>query len=310
MASGCCGGSNCGCVVHAGDHVQVEGSGSASDPFVISSDLDLSVLDNSVFNLTLAGDGSPGSPYVLSVAFAPTASVKDLPDWSNTSPTNGQVPRWNATSGLWEPGSNTTAPVGAVEHDFSMSGDGSSGDPLQVAHDPARYTFTGPDGVGLTDDGINRQVRQYANTSDRGGETTLVPPDLNTLSMLGTAPGKIDYWDGTDWVPLGDIPEVIGGALLEMSGAYTGGRTRTVVKQVAATTDASGAFAILDAGDMSFLGPIAGVLSVQVQPTGSVPFDCVVSAGAGVVSAVAYRLDNGAVYPLQPVTATVTAIIY
>ncbi|MFD3978254.1 hypothetical protein ACFWR6_06675 [Streptomyces griseus] len=65
MAS-CCTRPRCSCLVAAGDGVTVEGNGSASAPYVVSADAApaaLVVTDSPSVDLTLTGDGAPGSPY-------------------------------------------------------------------------------------------------------------------------------------------------------------------------------------------------------------------------------------------------------
>ncbi|WP_439082065.1 hypothetical protein [Streptomyces sp. WL006] len=65
MAS-CCTRPRCSCLVAAGDGVTIEGNGSASAPYVVSADAAptaLVVTDSPSVNLTLTGDGAPGSPY-------------------------------------------------------------------------------------------------------------------------------------------------------------------------------------------------------------------------------------------------------
>src|SRR6478735_3013861 len=157
MPKTCCG-SGCGCVLTSGPGVDVAGAGTAGDPFVLSANI-FEPLDNDTFNITLTGDGETGSPYTIEVEFATTASVKNLPDWSDNVPTNGQVPVWNSTLGLWVPGSNTPAATGSVSHENSLDGDGSPGDALMVVYEPTRFTETYTNGIGVSDIFINQTIR-------------------------------------------------------------------------------------------------------------------------------------------------------
>lgn len=303
--AGCCGGVTCGCAFADGENTTVHGVGSSQDPFRIDLDFGLGVQDNDTFNLTLTGLGTEDDPYTLAVTFASTASIKDLPDVSDSTPTNGQVLVWNTGLGRYQPGSPTPAAAGSVSHDTSLDGDGSPGDELEVVHDPDRFTATTVDGIGLTDAGINRQVRRFANSAARTAADPAV--ELNTLSVLDTNPGVVEYWNGTAW-KVADIPTAIGGELLQLSGAYTGGAVKTVVKQLSTTTDAvDGSFAALSAGD---LGSAAGVLSCVVQPVGATAFVTSLLPQAGSLQAAAYRVDNGTPYLAQPIQAVVTAILY
>lgn len=303
--AGCCGSAAHGTVIVDGAHIQVTGIGSSQDPYVISADFDFGVVDNDTFNLSLAGLGTTDNPYALSVAFASTASVKDFPDWADTVPANGQVPVWNSTTGRWTPGSPTPAAAGSVDTDTSLVGDGSPGSPLEVVHDPDRFTETGADGIGLTDDGVNSLVRRFANEAARNAAA--LPPDSNTVSALDTLEGLLDVWDGSDWLPAEGKPTTIGGQLLALSGPYPGGRVRTIVKQVALTTGTDGTFPLLTTGD---LGSAAGVLSVMVTPVGAAMFGILVSVGSGGVTGTAYRPDTGGVFASQPIQAVVTAVVY
>jgi hypothetical protein len=303
--NGCCGSAAYGVVIDAGPHIEVTGIGSAQDPYVISGDFDFAVADNTTFDLDITGSGTEAEPYVLRVAFASTASVKDFPDWSDNVPSNGQVPVWNSTLGRYVPGSPTPAASGSVSHDTSLVGDGSSGSPLAVVHDPSGYTGTSAPGVGLTAAGINSLNRRFPNSAARTAASPA--PASNTLSALDSAPGLIDVWDGSGWVPVEGQPTVVGGQLLALSGPYAGGRVRRLVKQVALTTQADGTFALLNSSDF---GSAAGVLAVTVQPTGSVMYACLVTASPGSVQGTAYRLDTGGVFGSQPIQAVVTAILY
>jgi hypothetical protein len=305
VGAGCCGAASCACVIADGTHTTVKGSGSGQDPFRIDLDFGFGVVDDDTFNLTLSGLGTEDSPYVLSVAFAGTASVKDFPDWSDTAPTNGQVPVWNTGLGAYIPGSPTPAAAGSVSHDTSLAGDGSPGDELTVVHDPDRFTATTADGIGLTDAGINRQIRRFANAAARDAADPA--PELNTFSVLDTRPGRLEVWGGSYWAAI-DAPAPYGGSLLVLSGEYEGGPVRTFTKQLSETTDPSdGTFSIFNTPE---LGDAAGVLSCVVQPVGTVPFACLVQPLSNSIQGKAFRLDTGAPYPAQPIQAVVTALLY
>lgn len=308
MASGCCGRGGCSCAVQGGDKIQVTGIGVSADPFIISADFDFQVVDNSTFNLTLTGAGTEASPYALQVAFAATAKVADFPDVSDTPPSNGQVLAYNTSTGLWTPSAPTTAASGSVTHDTSLTGDGSVGSPLAAAHATGRFTQTAT-GIGLTDDGINNQVRRFANAAAR---SAAVPaPALNTISALDSAPGLYDRWNGSAWVPAEALPVVIGGALLALSGTYSGGRVVRVVKQFSGTTDLGGNVQLLAGSDfVTPQGTAAGVLSAIVEPTGAVRFDHMVSAQPGFLRMTAYQPASSDVMASQAITATVVALYY
>lgn len=305
--SGCCGGG-CSCVVMEGAHITVEGSGAPTDPFVISADLELSVQDNTTFNLTLAGTGSTDFPYVIGIDYAPTATVRHLPDWSDAVPTNGQVPVWNSSLGQWVPGTNTPAVTGAVSHNTSLSGDGSSGSPLAVVADTARLLSTTSSGVGLTDVGVNRTLRKFATESARSAASPA--PTLNTLSVLDSEPGRVQIWNGTAWEDLEapGVPVFFGDELLQLSGPWDGTAVQTVVRNGSATTAADGSFAVLDPSDLT---DAAGVLNADVTALAPVPFIPMVSGEVpGQVTCFAYAPGSGEPYAGVLLNYSVRAVVY
>lgn len=84
MARCGCNGS-CSCKLIAGRGAQVTGSGSISDPYVISSfPMSLSVLDTPTVNLTLTGDGSQGNPWTISGVASGSAYDSKWVRWSGT----------------------------------------------------------------------------------------------------------------------------------------------------------------------------------------------------------------------------------
>jgi hypothetical protein len=304
----CCGGASCACKIEAGAHVSVTGVGSAQDPFVVVADIDLAVLDNSVFNMTLTGTGSSANPWTVSVGFAATAQLNDLPDVSNAAPSNGDVLAYNTGTNLWGPVAPTTIAPGAVSTDTSMDGDGSVGDPLLVVHDPDRFTTTTVDGIGLSDAGVNQTVRHFANSAARALASPA--PTLNSLSVLDSAPGQIDYWTGIAWEPYtGGVVQDVVGELLAMSGSYTAGLPLTMmIRQISDTTDADGVFEVLSIADLT---GFAGVLSVAFQPVvGATPFHASVEGDTDHINGIAYRADDGLPLAAQPVAGVVTAWVY
>jgi hypothetical protein len=302
----CCSGS-CTCKLAAGTNVEVTGSGTPTDPFVISSELDFVVADNSTFNLTLTGDGTSASPLTLAVAFAATASINDLPDVNTTGADNGEVLSWNSATSRWEPVAPVTAPTGAVTHDDSLDGDGSVGAPLQVREDPARMLSTTAAGLGLTDTAIRQLVRVYADAAARAAASPA--PVTNSLSMLATNPGLIDYWTGTAWAPVRSNVGVenINGQMLELVEAYNGHAVTVIHKQASFTTDGLGSFVLFEADELAGRN---GVLSVQFQPTGALPFHATLTPAIDAIHGTAYKIDDGTAYLDQPLTGVASAWVY
>lgn len=263
--------------------------------------------DNSVFDMTVSGAGTIASPWVVSAAFAATAKLDDLPDVNAPAPTNTQVLGWDSATSKWTARAPTTAASGSVTHDTSMSGDGSGGLPLQINEDAAGFLVTAAGGLGLSDNGKNRIVLHYANAATRTA-SPLVTPILNSLSVLDSAPGAIDYWNGAAWVPQGQYKTDFGtGQLLALSGAYTGGRLTQMIRQVTGTTDSLGMLTVLSATDLT---GYAGVLSVAYQPTGIGVYIPIVQTTTTEVKAHHYQIATGADLQFQAVTGVVTAWLY
>ena len=304
----CCGGGSCSCKIEAGPKVTVTGIGSSSDPFVIAADVSIQVVDTTVFNLTLSGDGSTVSPWVVTLAYAATAKLNDIPDVNADAPTNGQVLAYNTTTSTWGPVAPTTAATGAVVHDLSLSGDGSAGTPLQVLEAPTRYLSTDAAGLGVTTAGINSLVRKFADSTARAAASPA--PVLNSLSSLDNAPGKVDYWNGAAWISLeGAIKaDAAANQFLQLSGAYANTAQLTMlVRNFSGVTDSSGNLTVIPSATLSGK---AGVLSVGVTVTGAQSYMPVLGAGANYVFVQARRLDDGALLVSQAITGQVTAYVY
>jgi hypothetical protein len=312
----CCGGASCSCVLEEAAHINIVGTGSPGDPFVIAADVAVQVADNPTFDLTLTGLGTAASPWVIGVTFAATAKLNDLPDVTAPTPTNGQVLGWDTATSQWTPRAPTTAAAGAVLHDTSLAGDGSAGTPLQVLRDPSAYLGTTAQGLGMNANGINQLARKFPDAAAR--TAAVVPPTLNTLSLLDTAPGQIDYWDGAAWTQAGGsflLAAVTGQEMYQMSGAYAGGRLKVVVRNVTTTTDGNGEFDAITPADLTGQ---AGIMSAHAQPIAPpgglssipTPFVVALAGASGGLRGKAFRVDTGAPLTLSPVNLTVTAFIY
>lgn len=93
-----------GVILKGGPGVQIDGSGTAANPYQISSTfadlLALKVQDSATVNLTLTGAGTTDDPYVLRADSGGTIGLEDLVDGN---PVNGSTPVWigdGATGGF------------------------------------------------------------------------------------------------------------------------------------------------------------------------------------------------------------------
>ena len=306
----CCGSTgSCACRVTGGRGITIRGTGSSQDPFVVESDRALDTQDNDQFNLILTGAGTLASPWLLEVQYAATADLNGLPDvdTETTAPTNGQVLAWNDSQQKWLPAAPTTAAAGSVTVGNGINGNGSAGTPLVAKSDTARYIQVSAAGLGLSDAGINRMLRMFATDADRNATT--IAPETNTLSIVATRPGRIDYWDGDSWEPLkAGIFSDAAGQLLPLSGNYpAGGQVTQYVRQIVANTDANGVFDVIPAAN---LAGYSGVLSAHVQPVGGTPWTCMVLTATNKITGVARRVDDGTPYAGFTINATVTALLY
>lgn len=307
----CCGDS-CACRIISGadvldhDAIQVTGTGTVQDSFVITF---VGVDADATTDLNIIVTWDPGRGYVISGQFASSSKLDSIGDVNAAAPTNGQVLAWNNATSKWVPANPTTASAGSVQHDQSLSGDGSVGTPLDVAHASGKYTQTytsGGTGIGLTEDAIQQLVRSFTNDTQRG--TADPAPQLNAISMLDSAPGLIDYWNGTDWMPLLVVGTISATEYLALSGSYDGRSTKMVVKQLSVTTGSDGSFIALSVADLT---GAAGVVTCWIQPVGSPGFVAVLDdTDTTQVAAFAYALDGSGPLVSQNIQATVTALTY
>lgn len=306
MSRKCCG-QNLPPKVNEGRHIELSGSGTPQDPLTVSATTELSVEPNETFNLTLSGQGTLESPWLLEVRYASTSRFTDIGDVAIDNPDNGWVAAWDRAAQRWVAAPPAVVPPGTVYSGNGLTGDGSAGSPLTAVANGARYLQVTADGIGLSDGGLNAMIRPFDNAAARAAASPL--PTIGTFSVLGTNPDQLDRWDGTTWQPVtnGNRKDIAPGQLLALSGPYAAGATTQYVAQLTITTDSTGAFVVIDA---DALADYSGVLACTVQETGTTPWHCQVDPGVDTVNGFAYRLSTGEALGNQVLTGVVTAILY
>src|SRR6187402_2237311 len=127
----CCGGGS-SVVIMGGESVIVTGSGTVSDPYIISGDLEvvLQAADTTTVALDLTGRGSAGDPFVISGVA--TVKVNDLMDVNDPTPAqNGDALMFNGTDWVYQVPLPPVTP-GAVNVGPGLEGDGTLATPLKV----------------------------------------------------------------------------------------------------------------------------------------------------------------------------------
>lgn len=146
MARCGCQGTACNCVIRGAGGVNVSGSGTVSNPYVIGSNLNLNVFDSATIDLSVVGDGSAEEPYGLSANL--TAGLGDLNDVSVSGGSTGWVLALQS-DGTYALAPPSTAAVGAINVGQGISGDGSSGAPLNVKLAPGSGLQINAQGLSL-----------------------------------------------------------------------------------------------------------------------------------------------------------------
>ncbi|MDQ1018966.1 hypothetical protein [Streptomyces afghaniensis] len=162
----CCGATGCKCAVTAGPGIKIDGNGSPTSPYVVSSDTAptptaLEVTDTPTVDLTLTGTGAAGDPYDVSAAVrldpTPPGGGANLleagPDGLyvecadvRTCLTAGTGIDYDPATGeiSAEPGTPTVVQAGTG---VTVTGTGSAVDPYEVSATPPET------GCGLEGDG-------------------------------------------------------------------------------------------------------------------------------------------------------------
>lgn len=168
MARCGCAGGTCSCVVTGSGQISVTGTGTTSNPFVISGGGVLQVTDTSTVDLTLSGAGSGANPYSLSAAAV--VSLDELTDVVATGGATGYVLAKQA-DGSFALNPPSTASPGTIVVSGGIEGDGSAGSPLSIKLAP---------NSGLVEDSSGLKV------SGGGGAWTAYTPTITASTINPT----------------------------------------------------------------------------------------------------------------------------
>lgn len=204
MARCGCSGNTCSCkIIAGGGGIIIGGAGTLGNPYTITgTPAVLAAIDTASIDLTLVGDGTTSSPFVLTAALIPLATT-DLTNWAAVAPTAGQVPTWNAGTGKWTPGPAATATPGAIFIGNGLIGDGSSGSPLNLRPLSGGRLRTLTGGSDLT-------LETYARLN-LGFATEAARDTFLSTNSIAAASGMVFYiaginamtvYDGTAWQPI------------------------------------------------------------------------------------------------------------
>lgn len=208
----------CSCIVRVGDGLAIKGSGSPTNPYVISLEDSLQggliVQDTETVNMSLYGSGIPSDPYVISA----TSSIKltQLADVSDPqgAPNAGDVPVWVTTGavGHWEFQPPPANPPGAVNVSTGIAGDGSAGAPIRVRL------------IGTSAGGTTSGLEVYA---DSAGNLRAVPPVASTVTWSSIT-GKPTSFPTTPADFTGTLPSSKGGTGQTDLGMVTVGNSSRI----------------------------------------------------------------------------------
>lgn len=214
----------CSCNIQAGPGIIVTGSGTLSNPYVVTSGLDLSqalrVNDTTTVNLTLTGSGTNTDPFTLRAdATMALTQLSDVVDAAG--PAVGDVPVWigTGTAAHWEFRPPPANPAGSVNVGSGITGDGTVGAPISV------------DVIGTTAGGPNTGLEVYV---DVDGNLRAVAPvaqavDWSSIQNKPTAFNPITHSHSASQITdpnnlsVGNSAKVGGKQIFVQSSAPTSG---------------------------------------------------------------------------------------
>jgi hypothetical protein len=146
MARCGCSGASCSCFIIGGGGVTVTGAGSATNQYLITSDVEVGVVDTATINMTKTGDGSPANPWLFQADA--TIELDELIDVDTAGATAGMVLA-KQSDGSYKFVPATTAPAGSLSIGDGLQGDASAGNKLRLLLAPASGLTVGPTGLAM-----------------------------------------------------------------------------------------------------------------------------------------------------------------
>jgi hypothetical protein len=220
-----CNGSQCNCLVIAGEGTEISGSGHPSDPYVVTNTGirgALKVTDTPTVDLAINGAGVQTDPYLLSA----TATVRLLADMVDMG--LGQTADPGDTvivqpDGTWNLGPPPVTPAGAVNTRGGIQGDGTFAAPIEV-------TTSGTWGLPPLDTYGQDSTIGTAIYVDSAGKLRAAPQQVQTVtwdaiqgkpttfpSTWAQVTGKPQYFD-TTWNQVASKPLTFDSTWAQVSG--------------------------------------------------------------------------------------------
>jgi len=144
--------------------------------------------DSPYVNINISAGGVGDTPARLVTEYSTADLIKDI-NYA-TSPTNGQVLKWNSTNQAWQPGDDA-AGLGAVNVFATVVADTGT-----TTADSQTDTLVIAGG-----DNIITSVAGDTVTIDFDGNITTTFAALTDTDVTSLTQGDMTYWNGTDWVP-------------------------------------------------------------------------------------------------------------